>query len=87
MKTLCLLLGILSVVAIPSDAAKPRYKRPTAQNGVKRDVRVRPYVKKNGAVVFPHYKKSPNKTQFDNYGTKGNVNPYTGKKGKVKPVK
>lgn len=31
--------------------------------------------------VAPSYKTSPNKTKLDNYSTKGNYNPYTGKKG------
>lgn len=37
--------------------------------------------------VMPHYKTSPNKTKLDNYSSKGNYNPYTGKKGTVNPFK
>ncbi len=44
--------------------------------------RVRSYYKPStGRVVMPHYRSSPNKTRIDNYSTKGNYNPYTGKKG------
>lgn len=41
--------------------------------------------KKSGKYVQPYYKTSPNKTKMDNYSTKGNVNPYTGKKGSEDP--
>lgn len=44
-------------------------------------VHVKGYTKKNGTYVAPHYRSSPNKTTRDNWSTKGNVNPYTGKKG------
>lgn len=51
-------------------------------------IRVKPYYKPSiGKYIQPHYKTSPNKTKFDNYSTKGNYNPYTGKKGYVSPFK
>jgi hypothetical protein len=37
--------------------------------------------------VAPHYKTTPNNTRFDNFSTKGNYNPFTGKKGTVDPFK
>ena len=43
--------------------------------------RVRGYVRSNGTYVEPHYRSSPNSTKYDNYSTKGNINPYTGKVG------
>lgn len=49
--------------------------------------RVKGYTTKKGTYVAPHYKSSPNKTKFDNFSTKGNYNPYTGKKGTVNPFK
>lgn len=49
--------------------------------------RVRGYIKKNGTYVAPHYKTPPNKSKFDNFSTKGNINPFTGKKGTVDPFK
>lgn len=42
---------------------------------------VQGYTKKNGTYVMPHYRTNPNHTKFDNWSTKGNINPYTGKKG------
>jgi len=51
-------------------------------------VRVRGYIKpSSGRYVAPFYRTSPNSTKFDNYSTKGNYNPYTGKKGYVNPYK
>ncbi len=40
-----------------------------------------------GTYVQPYYRSSPNTTRFDNYSTKGNYNPYTGKKGYTSPFK
>lgn len=46
--------------------------------------RTRGYTKKNGTYVAPHYSTKPNRTKQDNWSTKGNRNPYTGKKGTKK---
>lgn len=46
--------------------------------------KVKGYTKKNGTYVAPHTRTAPNKTKSDNYSTKGNYNPNTGKKGKKK---
>lgn len=46
-----------------------------------RGTRVRSYVTKSGKAVSSHYRSSPNRTKRDNYSTKGNINPYTGKRG------
>lgn len=43
------------------------------------------YTRSNGSYVQPHYSTSPNKNRSDNWSTKGNVNPYTGKPG-TKPA-
>jgi len=42
---------------------------------------VRGYTRKNGKYVAPHYRSHKDHTKRNNYSTKGNVNPYTGKKG------
>jgi len=44
-------------------------------------VHVKGHTKKDGTYVAPHVRTSPNGTKNDNYSTKGNVNPYTGKEG------
>jgi len=38
------------------------------------------YTKSNGTYVQGHYRSSPNSSRWDNYSSKGNSNPYTGKK-------
>ena len=43
--------------------------------------RTRGYIKKNGTYIMPHYKTRKDGTRLNNYSTKGNENPYTGKKG------
>lgn len=53
-----------------------------------RTTRVRGYYKPStGRYVVPHYKTTPNRSKFDNFSTKGNYNPYTGKKGYSSPYK
>ena len=39
------------------------------------------YQKSDGTFVEGHYRSSPNETKADNFSTKGNTNPYTGKAG------
>ena len=39
------------------------------------------YVRKNGTYVSGHYKTVSDKTNKNNYSTKGNFNPYTSTKG------
>ncbi len=49
------------------------------------DVYVKGYYRKNGTYVAPHYRSSPNGNKYDNWSTKGNVNPHTGKHGSKSP--
>lgn len=49
------------------------------------DVYINGYYRQNGTFVQPHFKTSPNNSMFDNYSTKGNFNPYTGKPGWIDP--
>lgn len=51
------------------------------------DVFVNGYFRSNGTYVQPYHRTSPNNTLFDNYSTKGNINPWTGKAGTVDPYK
>ena len=51
------------------------------------DHAVKAYVKKDGTYVAPAMATNPNPTKLDNYSTKGNVNPWTGKPGTVDPNK
>jgi len=51
------------------------------------NVKVKGSVTKTGTYRPPHVRTSPNNTKMDNWSTKGNTNPYTGKKGTVDPYK
>ena len=49
--------------------------------GAEAQVRVRSYFKRDGTFVPTHIRTLPNTSTWDNYSTRGNVNPYNGKKG------
>ena len=49
------------------------------------DTYTRGYVRRDGTYVQPHYSSPRNDNPFDNYSTRGNVNPYTGQAGTVNP--
>jgi hypothetical protein len=53
--------------------------------GASAQVHVNGYTKANGTYVAPHERTAPDTTLQNNYSTKGNVNPYTGKEGTVSP--
>lgn len=46
---------------------------------------VKPHVRKDGTYVEGHVRSAPNNSNLDNYGTRGNVNPYTGQAGTQQP--
>ena len=48
---------------------------------------VRGYTKKDGTYVAPHKATNPNRTERDNWSSKPNINPYTGKPGAKEPKK
>ena len=45
------------------------------------------YYRKSGTYVAPSYRTRANSTKWDNYSTKGNSNPYSGRKGYKSPWK
>jgi len=47
--------------------------------------RVRGYTKRDGTRVEPHRRTAPNKTEKDNWSSKPNTNPDTGKRGTKTP--
>lgn len=49
-------------------------------------VYVQPHVRSNGTYVQGHYRSAPNSSAYDNYSTRGNVNPYTGQAGTRNPT-
>ena len=51
------------------------------------DTHVGGHTRRDGTYVQPHNRTSPNSTQRDNYSSKGNMNPYTGKLGTREPTR
>jgi hypothetical protein len=49
------------------------------------DVPVHGSFRSNGTYVQPHMRSAPNGTTLDNWSTRGNVNPYTGRPGTQNP--
>ena len=43
------------------------------------------YIRSNGTYVAPSGATNPNRTQFDNFSSKGNINPYSGAVGTKTP--
>ena len=80
MKRLITLLVLLSFVSTPLLAKKDNsggYK----SHGSSKTTNVHGYSKKDGTYVAPHKRTNPNNTQRDNWTSKPNQNPYTGKDG------
>jgi hypothetical protein len=51
------------------------------------DVWVNGYYRSDGTYVRGHYRSAPDGNSWNNYSTKGNTNPYTGKRGYVDPYR
>jgi hypothetical protein len=47
---------------------------------------IKGHTNKNGTYVAPSHATNPNQSKNDNWSTKGNTNPYTGKEGTKDPV-
>ncbi len=45
------------------------------------DTHVHGYTRRNGTVVKPYTRSHADSTQMNNFSTKGNINPYTSKRG------
>src|SRR5690349_10930486 len=48
-------------------------------------VYVHGYTTKSGTYVVPHYRSAPDGNPYNNWSTRGNVNPYTGQVGTKNP--
>jgi len=48
-------------------------------------VYVRPYIRSDGTYVEGHYRSTPDGNPYNNWSTRGNVNPYTGQQGTFSP--
>jgi hypothetical protein len=49
------------------------------------DVYVHGYTRRDGTYVQGYHRTTPDSNPYNNYSTKGNVNPWTGKPGTVDP--
>ena len=88
-----LLVGALSLgLATIADAGRGGGSRRGSSTGPgtgsnPRSHSVRPHIRKDGVYVPGHRRSNPNRKPRDNWTTKPNVNPYTGKQGtRVNPA-
>lgn len=65
-------------------SGRARSGRSSSQSSSSR-VRVRSYQTKSGKQVQSHQRSTRNRSKADNWSTKGNVNPVTGKAGTKTP--
>ena len=91
MKTIIgIALLTLSITSAPAQLYGSTYGAPNTGTGYGTGSNpnshyVQPHVNSNGTYTSGHYQTNPNNTQYDNYGTRGNVNPYTGAVGTRSP--
>ncbi len=73
-------LLVLSILLSVSPIVEARSRR--SSGGI---TSVRPSITRSGTYRQGHFRTSPNRTKIDNWSTKGNINPLTGKKGSRNP--
>lgn len=83
-KIVCILtilcISVSGLNAKSSSSHKSSYNKSSSTS-------VRSYVKKDGTYIKSHKRTTPDSTMYNNYSTKGNINPYTGEEGTVTPYK
>ena len=92
-RALTLILPALLLLAAPLDvAAKGGGRGVGGKSSVTRSggssgssVHVRGYTRKDGTRVQPHHRSAPDLRKSNNWSTRGNGNPYTGKPGTQSP--
>lgn len=83
-----LILAAVAVLALSGNAfargsssgGHTSYKS-SSSYGSRSDHAISGYTRSNGTYVRPSHATNPDTTRNNNYSTKGNVNPYTGKYG------
>jgi len=78
MKLFFIFIYALSVVFTVIGDVNVSYARGGRGGG---SVTVKGYTRKDGTYVQPHNRSAPDGNFNNNWSTKGNVNPYTGKEG------
>jgi hypothetical protein len=84
---------VLAAILAATTAASAQYGYRTHTNGTglygtgsnPSSHLVSPYTTQSGTYVGGHHQTNPNNTQLDNFGTRGNYNPYTGQFGTRSP--
>lgn len=46
----------------------------------------RGYSRRDGTYVMPHRQTPPDGSRYNNWGSRPNVNPYTGRQGRIDPM-
>ncbi|WP_072050610.1 hypothetical protein [Pantoea sp. BL1] len=99
MKYLVLIIALASLTEVahargygyhsPSSTSTYRYTAPKSSGygtgSSPYHERVNGYQKHDGTYVQPHMRTQGNSTQYDNFNTRGNYTPYTGKYGSKTP--
>lgn len=83
----CMVLGILSLSLFGPVFWITTAKTTKISSSSNKTVHVKEHINKSGKTVKAHDRTLPNKSKDDNWSTKGNVNPKTGKHGTVDPDK
>lgn len=83
MKTL-FIVSLLTVSALPAFARRHSnsYNNNSYSNNYG-STYVNGYTRSNGTYVEPYHRSNSDSYKFNNYGSKGNTNPYTGSRGTV----
>jgi len=79
-RSTAMILAVAIGCVLPAAFARARSR--TSGNGFHY---VRPYTTTRGTYVAPHYQTNSNGTRLDNWSTRGNVNPFTGRPGTKNP--
>lgn len=74
---LLIMMLLMLAFALPTEA-----RRSSGGSGT---VRVIGYTKRDGTYVATHRRTGADSTHSNNWSTRGNINPYTGKKGCKSP--
>ena len=83
MKNFVSTIAVIAVMGISTPVVAKKSAGYGAPSGGSHSVRG--HVRKDGTYVQPHRSTNQNKTQRDNWSSKPNVNPYTGKPGEKDP--
>jgi len=88
MKTTALAAAAAFTLLIPSvSLTTAEAKGSSASGGRGGSTTVRGHVRRDGTYVAPHRRTNPDSLKTNNWSSKGNRNPYTGKEGTQDPYR